>query len=458
MINLVIDKNLNDKRKIIYTFYYLVENLSDDINVSYEPINNVINIYYGVSVQTSSGISIPVFKETDYGKFNFHKFEENSYASFEEECDVPFIEKDNVITFNYDVFSISKFLFSCEEEYMSSKKDSMGRFLADFSVKKEVMKTPLFDINSFILYKALLKLNPMLTLNRTGFEIYLTHDIDNADSRNIYIFLHNLKDLFFNKNKSFPKKIKKLLLEALTNRYNNILKYIELEKSYGAKSEFYFIQGKKHRYGSRYKLSKVKSELDVLGNSKDFVIGLHTNYFSYDDKDKIIEEKEIIEKYANVKIRSCRNHYLRFKVPETWEKLKDSGIFFDTTLGFPDSNGFRASTSKAFLPFNLLKNEVINIYEIPLAIMDVSVMEKQKTLDEKWNEIKNILDQIKNNYGTSSIVWHEDVYNDDEYRYIYEKILDYIKINQGRFINHYDLINRFKRQKSDLHKLFNCVE
>ncbi|MFL0269791.1 polysaccharide deacetylase family protein [Candidatus Clostridium radicumherbarum] len=458
MINLVIDKNLKDKRKIIYTFYYLVENIFDEVQVSYDFIEDAINIYYGANIQARNGIIIPVLKESEPKRLYLHNYEEDTFASFEEKCEIPFIKKDNVIFFNYDIFLSSIYFISCEEEYVCMKRDRINRFLAEFSEKKDSIKTPFFDINSAILYKALIKLNPNLTLKRNGFEIYLTHDIDNADSRNRYVFLHNFKNLISKKNKPFFMKFTTLLQECLFNRYKNILKYMELESSYGAKSEFYFIQGKKHRYGSRYKLSKVRSELEKIKESKDFIIGLHTNFFSYDDKDKIREEINAIEKYADVKILSCRNHYLRFKVPETWDILKNSGLKFDTTLGYADSNGFRAGTTKAFLPYNLKNNEVINIYEIPLSIMDVSIMEKPMTSEEKWNEIKYIIDQVKRNRGTSSVLWHEDVYNYRNYRDVYEKMLNYIKANEGEFVNYKDLENRLKKQKEELYRLFNSVE
>ena len=47
-----------------------------------------------------------------------------------------------------------------------------------------------------------------------------------------------------------------------------------------------------------------------------------------------------------------RNHYLRFKLPETWKYLADAGFEYDTTLGYSNALGYRNGMCHPFRPYD----------------------------------------------------------------------------------------------------------
>lgn len=455
MINFIIDKKNKDVRKIIYAIFYLTKDYSEEIKISSKHLDNSVNIYYGIVPKQSGNIYIPFENISCKEKEVFYNNYKNKvFMSFGQNVQTPFCGKNSGIVFNFDILALSFYLLSCKEEYEITKKDSMERFIGDYSYRKEKINVPFFDVNSDILYEAIKCFNENLTLKKRQFEIFLNHDVDNINSRNRYVFLHNLKEVVLNKKVPFSKRAKNLIYDMLCNRHLQIQNYIKIEKQKNAKSEFYFIEGMRHRLGKRYELSNIKKEIEMLKKDSNFYIGVHVNYFSYSDETKIKDEIQCIENISNTKIISGKNHYLRFKVPHTWEVLNNSGILCDSTLGYSDVNGFRASTSQAFIPYNIDNDEIVPIFEVPLVIMDGIIMEGQISFEEKWCSIKKIIDEVINHSGTTSVLWHQRVIYDNEYKIMYERILDYVNEKGGKFVLAKDLISRYEMQKQQLEQLF----
>jgi len=454
MLNLILDKNCENKKRIIYSFYYLSKLIDDEINIGYEQVEGSVNVYYGVKPLTSGNIYIPMDEKTSYENLKYNKYNDLDFITFGENVEKPFLYANGNVVFNYDILRTSFYLISCNEEYEIDERDSMGRFVSSLSLRKDKINIPFFDVNSSLLFDAIKIFKNDIAKKEKGFEILLSHDVDNVNSRNIYVFLHNCKDLIKGKNRPFMNRANTFIKDIIKNRHLQIDNYIKLEKNNNAKSEFYFIEGEKHRLGKRYELSDISDQINNLKNNEEFVIGLHTNFFSYDSRERISEEIKAIEENGNVKVTSCRNHYLRFSVPSTWYNLSGAGIIFDSTIGYSDSNGFRAGTTQSYVPYDVNNDSLINIYEIPLIVMDGVVMEKNISFDEKWKEIKDRIDKVIDYKGTSSVLWHQRVIFDEEYKLMYIKIMEYINEKEGKFILTTDLTERFKEEKNEIKMLF----
>ncbi|WP_164995929.1 DUF7033 domain-containing protein [Clostridium niameyense] len=450
MINFVINSNIKNKKAIIYTIYYLTKNFNCDIKVSYEKIEDALNIYYGIN--SNDGIYIPI--DDKWGEMSFVKYRDDLFATFNKDIKEPFSNVANKIQFNYDILFISKFLLTCEEEYKIKDRDDKNRFIAALSLRNEKVNIPFFNINSFILLEAINEFNKSIKFKDSNFEVFLTHDVDSVNSRNRYVFLHNLKSLLLNKENCFKEKSKELILDILYNRHLQINKYMEIENKRHAKSEFYFIAGEKHRLGKRYDLMDIKNEITNLKNSPNHIIGIHTNFFSYNNKEKIQNEINEIEDKAGVIVKSCRNHYLRCNNPETLNILSECRIISDSTIGYSDINGFRAGICNGYVPYDLNKNECIDIWETPLIVMDGIVMEKSIPFNQKWQEIKNNIDYAIKYNGTVSVLFHQRVILSEEYKKMYEKILDYVVEKKGKFVTSLDFE---ERKNNDLRKINELV-
>lgn len=453
MINFVINQDIQNKKAIVYTIYYLTKNFDCETKISYKKNEEALNIYYGVNCQ--EGIYIPSSTSTE--KVFFSNYKDKLLMSFNNAINQPFTINHNKIEFNYDILFVSKYLLTCQEEYEIEDRDDKQRFIAELSLRKQKVNIPFFNINSDILLEAINIVDKSIKINKDSFEIFLTHDVDSINSRDKYVFLHNAKALLTNKNVSLKERVSDLFSDIIYNRHLQIENYMDIESRRKAKSEFYFIEGEKHRLGKRYDLMSIKNQIDKIKNSPNHVIGIHTNYFSYKDKNRIQNEINEIEKRTGTKVKSCRNHYLRFEMPTTLNILNECGIISDSTVGYPDVNGFRAGICESYVPFDLNNNKLIDIYETPLIVMDGIIMEKNISFQEKWNEIKHNLDYVIKCNGTASVLFHQRVILYDEYKCMYEKILDYVVDRGGKFVLSKEFESRKKNDIIAIEKLFSYI-
>src|SRR4030065_531226 len=89
--------------------------------------------------------------------------------------------------------------------------------------------------------------------------------------------------------------------------------------------------------------------------------------------DKMILEKKKLDKIAASKDYGCRQHYLRWETPLTWRNQEKTGLLYDATLSFADHTGFRCGICMPFQPFDFVENRKLNIWELPLPVMEDSL-------------------------------------------------------------------------------------
>lgn len=311
-------------------------------------------------------------------------------------------------------------IYTKKEEYSAKELDKHNRFSYANSKYKDIFEP--------VVSKYLLSNGPEITYpDDRKFAVCLTHDIDD-----IYPPLRHmlLSSLYCLKHLDF-KGLKSQTLWTVNGKkqspYLNFNHIMEIENKYDAKSSFYFITARKDPLRFRYDIEDVETELgEILDNGCE--VGLHGGYYAYDNFESIKSEKEILENILGKKIIGYRNHYLRFKVPDTWELLTKAGFKYDTSFGYPDMIGFRNGMCHPFKPYNLNKNETIDILEIPLVIMDGTLFSYAKSFEDAFNTAKKLIDTVEKHNGVITILWHNNTFSWPAMKYwelLYEKILAY---------------------------------
>ena len=317
-------------------------------------------------------------------------------------------------------------LYTKREEYNPIKLDEHARFLYKWSRYKDVLKPKVSD---FLIHKDFNIEYP----DNKKFSVILTHDVDD-----IYIKLRHLLFSFYyfqeNKDKTYIFKLLKGLINKKNTNYNNFNKIIAIEKKYGAKSTFYFLTSPNDIFGTKYNLQELSSEIYEIIN-EGCEIGFHTGYHMFNNLEGIINEKKKMERFTRKKIKGVRNHVLRFKTPDSWNILAKAGFKYDNSYGYSDMIGFRNGMCHPFHPYDLNKNKLINILEIPLNIQDWTLrMEMRKNVHESWEYIKNLIDTTEKYNGVLTILWHNWTFAfpvsiggifGREWTTLYEKIIRY---------------------------------
>jgi peptidoglycan/xylan/chitin deacetylase (PgdA/CDA1 family) len=207
--------------------------------------------------------------------------------------------------------------------------------------------------------------------------------------------------------------------------YWNFHKIMELEEKYDATSSFYFLAHEPEEQDYRYSLETIKDDIRYI-DARGWEVGLHGSHESYNNYDDLLKRKEKLESILGKPVIGYRNHYLRFKTPDTWELLSKAGFKYDTTFGYNDCAGFRNGMCHPFKPFNLNTGKEIGIIEIPLTIMDGTLLGDYMRLDFEaaWNLVEELIDKVEQCRGVITILWHNH-YMQGEKLNFYERILKY---------------------------------
>lgn len=158
-------------------------------------------------------------------------------------------------------------------------------------------------------------------------------------------------------------------------------------------------------------------------------IGLHPGYDSYLDPERRNVEKKAIEQLSGCTITGARNHFLRFKIPESYHVACDTGFSYDSTLGFAECEGFRAGFCSPFKPFDPQRRQTLDILEIPMSIMDGTFRDYlHLPPHEAEVRIKAMIDHVADVRGTIVFNWHNTFLLAEEaaWRKVYENSLDYL--------------------------------
>lgn len=140
-----------------------------------------------------------------------------------------------------------------------------------------------------------------------------------------------------------------------------------------------------------------------------YPVGIHPSYHSFNRPEQIENEKKRLEQVTNQPVTKSRQHYLRFRLPETYRQLADSGITDEFSMGFSQSFGFRAGTSKSFLWYDLENELETKLMIHPFSIMDSTGLHQLKISPSEFIKQANDLEiKLKEIGGTLSILFHNE--------------------------------------------------
>ncbi len=245
--------------------------------------------------------------------------------------------------------------------------------------------------------------------------VMLTHDIDKMhDSFN--------QDGMWALRKGRIDVLLRLILNEILLRpdWKNIDKIVKLESEYDVKSCFFWIATQKVKENevknADYSINEIKRFVNISG-----INGLHKSCYPF-SLDEELEKLPFQTTYN-------RYHYLKIDLPESWNAIESSKIKLDASLGFAERYGFRNSYGLPFRPYNLELKKAYNFIEVPLNVMDATLMGYMKVpLDKTSTSIIEFIEKNRTNC-VLSILWHNNYFTKYQYGgYIeeYRKILQYL--------------------------------
>jgi len=352
---------------------------------------------------------------------------------------------NDCVVFNDDLLKSAFFLLSGYQEInLDTQKDDWGRFPYSESIQKKlnIIKTPVVNyyfrwiirgIETFINQN---NLNPLKIRDKEKFTFFLSHDVDRIQYFNKHLFKGKLKKLLkhFSKSElsSFGKYLKNFITYLPGNDpYWNFDTLLDIENERNIHSSYFFLHQDVPHLDSYYSFSdKNISELIIRLKTKGMEIGLHGSTRSYDNPDLYRKHKHLLETITGNDCMGVRQHRLINQYPKTARLQKEAGFIYDASLGFAECAGFRNSYCHPFKPFDHKNQNMLDIWEIPLIIMEATLFEHQNlSYREADKLIFEILGEIQKFSGVFSLLWHNSYLNEMEHPGIndfYIKLLDKI--------------------------------
>lgn len=182
--------------------------------------------------------------------------------------------------------------------------------------------------------------------------------------------------------------------------------FIEL-CSKNVKTIYFFLLGdvSKHDFNVNPK-KKVLREL-IQRISKTHQTGIHPSYQSNQQPKQLSKEIQRLKTINNQKVSISRQHFLKLKMPFTYEQLIQKNINTDYTMSYADELGFRAGICNAYPFYNLETDVQRPLWIVPFQVMDGTLNKYLKLTPKNASlEIENLIAEVDKVNGVFVSLWH----------------------------------------------------
>ncbi|MFZ4057333.1 MAG: polysaccharide deacetylase family protein [Ferruginibacter sp.] len=342
--------------------------------------------------------------------------------------DFPAFFRTNGADIPFDILSASFYLISRYEEYLPHTKDMYGRYAHENSIafQQDFLHVPLVNIWVSFWKDMLIQKFPSYQPQLPVFSYLNSFDIDIAWSYKHKGILRNLGG--FIKRPSIERI--KVLLGLQSDPFDVYAALNQLHQQYLQQPVYFFLVGKSNgKYDKQVLPSKNAMQDLIRAHAKKYVVGLHPSWKSGDDTALLLEEKQVLEKIIGKSISASRQHYIRFNLPDDFERLCDSGITDEYSMGYGSINGFRASIASSYAWYNLNTETITNLQLHPFCFMEANAIFEQKlSVQEAAVELQHYETVCRKYNGKLITVWHNNFISSkggfDGWLKVYESLLN----------------------------------
>lgn len=309
-----------------------------------------------------------------------------------------------------DVVASVFYTISRYEEYTSKLTDEHGRFKFKGSVADQYcwIEHAVVDRWCFSIFEAL-----ELNIPQNTPKLIPTFDIDNAFA---YKFKSKKRTLFSILKDFLTFRIDRIKerKKVFSGKLKDPFDTFDVIKSTCSKfdnSKVFWLNRSNDKYDRNVPISNVTDLIKELSELTS--LGIHPSYSSFLNKDKLKAELRLLEQEASSRVEISRQHFLRFRLPESYQLLIDIGITNDFSMGFADHIGFRAGTARSFKWFDLVNNKPTDLLITPFVYMDGSLLDYMDLdIESSKERIKTLYNEVKVYGGDFVFLWHNETIGD----------------------------------------------
>jgi hypothetical protein len=336
------------------------------------------------------------------------------------------------LVFHHDILKSAFYLLSGYQELVSQTRDSMDRYPYEQSLQCRLgMATrPMVNYYFEIMgegIQAFCSKHGISFNARTNFRnlaFFLSHDVDAIDTYTWYEAIYRIKQLLgmapSDHSRSQMLQItwryvtKSLNVFDHENPHWDFSRLRNVEKSHGIRSAFFFLP-RDQRHADAYYSFREKRVQDLFQylDREGCEIGIHGTVRSSLSQDALDRDVEQLRKVSPQPVLGIRQHRLKYDLKHTPLLHQNAGLLYDATLGFAGHIGFRNSYCLPFRLFDHTNDAMLDVWEIPLTVMDVTLFHYQKlTFAAALESIDGVLKEILKFHGVFTLLWHNGQNNE----------------------------------------------
>ncbi|MFZ2904585.1 MAG: polysaccharide deacetylase family protein [Cyclobacteriaceae bacterium] len=347
-----------------------------------------------------------------------------------------FFDDSGNLVFCHDLLKAIFYLLSGYQEYENrTSRDALNRFSYTDSIQHKLgfVAKPLVNYYMEVLIDGLrqfcLKNNVSLERRKLfhTFGFLLTHDIDVVDYYTYNFLGYKFKEIVGIKKSKLPVYsnvklfvhglLKYLRLSKKDNPYWNFEYLRRLERNRAFRSVFFFLDKGIKNHDAPYSFDEKRMiELFSFLQVENCEIGLHGTVKSVHNSDVMKSSLEKLQKASEVGVTGIRQHRLLWEHPRTAEIQESIGLKYDSTLGFAAHEGFRNSYCWPYRLFSFEQDRMLDVWEYPLNVMDVTLFAYQQyTPETAMEKCIALIDEIQKFGGVFTVLWHNSFFDEDVY-------------------------------------------
>ncbi|MDP6952964.1 MAG: hypothetical protein QGF53_09420 [Alphaproteobacteria bacterium] len=287
-------------------------------------------------------------------------------------------------TLESDPLGLIFLMLSRLEERDAPHHDRMGRARYTDALACRLGKggEPLVDRAARDLARAL---TGQLRDTATAYEVLVTHDVDRL--RGYHRWWQPLR---YAAGDAVKRRSPGLALRRLQDAYvaghpwRSARALMDLSESHGLQSRFYFMGPSNRASDSPYAVTMVPLLRAVAAEvaARGHVIGFHPGFGTQTDPALWRSQRDGLEAILDRPLDEGRQHGLGYDAAVTPDIWDGAGMRLDSTLGYPESTGFRAGTTRRFAAYSLRERRRLSVQQLCTPVMDFGLFDrKYRNLD-----------------------------------------------------------------------------
>lgn len=347
-------------------------------------------------------------------------------------CDHPFEPNEDIVciygdpifsienqhfTCGIDLFAAAFFMLTRREETEGGHKDRHDRFPAQQSLawRAGFLHRPVVNEYAALLRALLLRAGWKAMPLQQNWRLHVSCDVDHP--RLWWSWPERLKtiagSIFQRKKPSEASFWIKNHLFSPRDPYNTFNEMMALCERENLPVHFNFL-GKRPQNSDCYYPLEHPVVLNLMHDiaKRGHHIGFHPSYEAHGQPERFRQELESLRRLSPLPVRSGRQHFLRFRVPDSWRPWAEADMAWDSSLGYPEAEGFRCGICQEFPVFDHLQRKALTIREKPLIAMDVTLAQyRQYSPERAYDVLCALRHQVKKHGGEFVLLWHNSSFN-----------------------------------------------